>query len=140
MQHLPGTISISRVSSNQEPDYICVEIRDERAGVIVAMAKLPLENFAAAVTGLGHRPCELTFFDLSKVGMIRENKTETINFSVGILDARMRLSDEARAAMAPFEVDGWKGNPPDLANPHHRLSDGSHRVNFERWVQPPNGD
>jgi hypothetical protein len=50
-------ISISRITSNREPDFIVIDIRDENYK-IVTRVRLTLEDFARAISGVGQVDCQ----------------------------------------------------------------------------------
>lgn len=69
---------------------------------------------------------------LDRVGKVREFKTVHVPILTGFdWDKR---SEEARAAVAPFEVDGWRGCDTDYLNSKRR-GPTSANVTFERWVE-----
>lgn len=135
---LQGKITICRTTGSGE-DAVTIRIRDTDAGIDFAVAELTMTNFGYAVTGRGATPCELEVRGLEKVGMVREHKTESIAFEGRVLGRDMATSPEAKAALAPFEIDGWKGFPTDLANRNRRSKAGNQLVTFERWVPRPEG-
>lgn len=125
-----GKITISRWHGNQEPrDGITIEVTDETSGIRFLEVGMTLEAFAQAVTGLSHQPCEIELRGIENVGKVRELKTEVVPFN---------YSSDKPAALAPFEVDGWKGYAGDLGNPH-KVADGGYRVSFTRYVDAPKG-
>lgn len=48
----PMTLSISRVTSNQGPDYVAIAMRGEGRGSERIVVELSLEQFALVTTGL----------------------------------------------------------------------------------------
>lgn len=105
---IPGKLTISRVHSNREPDYIEVRLCDDDAAIEVATAKLSLAHFAAAVTGLGHVDCEIETRGMEHVG----KKLETDTLELPMLPDSNRGDKEAAIAAAKrWCPQGWT---PDL--------------------------
>lgn len=127
-----GNISISRWSSNREPySGISITIEDESSGTTVLDLDMTPEAFGNAVTGLSSQPCEFDFHG-ENIGKIREQKTEYVRwYDPGKTNSK-------QDALAPFEIDGWKGRESDLGN-HHRRDPISQKysVNFTRFVDKP---
>lgn len=137
MNHLkmPGTITISRPRGNMEPEYVQIEVNDELSGSRCLSVRIPIPEFAEALFGAACRPCE---FDLRPdlVGLKHEWKEEFVPLD----DSKYYFRDAEREAvaekaLAPFEVDGWKGRVDDLFN-HHRRGKNGARVSFVRYVAP----
>lgn len=128
-----GKLTISRVTSNVEKDYIRLRMEDDLSGVTFLDAKMSLEDFAKALMGMGYTDCE---FELcpKHVGMKRESKIELVP-----LDDPFFATDESRRlALEPFEVDGWRARQSDIKNNHNyaRQGDGKYKVEvvFTRFV------
>jgi len=75
-----GQLTISRIHSNTEPDYIEIRFCDDDAAIEFATAKLSLADFAAAVTGLARVDCEIETRGLEHVG--KKMETDTIEFQM----------------------------------------------------------
>ena len=111
--------------------------RRTRLGAWLLDIRVPLENFARAVTGLGHLSCEYDLNERCPIGKIKEIKYEKIQ-----APAYARPEDReivTRYLLSPFEVDGWKGTGDDLYNSHKR-KDGMATVAFYRYVDPLTGE
>lgn len=68
-----GKITISKI--NTPEGYIMeVSLMDNNSRIEFARAKLSMEQFAEAITGLGHVPCEIKYRDLENVGKKKEKK------------------------------------------------------------------
>ncbi len=115
--NLKGSVTITRVRSNQEDDFIEVRLEDKRSGITFATAKMTLADFALAVTSLGFVKCDLEVYGLDRVGMVRENKTE----QVFVPQTYHRDRELAQKAISKFEVDGWSGRVEDAMNTHRRV-------------------
>ena len=124
-----GKITVSRVTSNQEDDYISIRFEDKLSGSTFLQAKMTLEDFAKAVTGHGYMDCT---FDLTAdvVGKLRENKTEIVPLE----NPYRATKEEKQAALKPFEVDGWTGYLDDLDN-GHRYTQSGVSVHFTRFIE-----
>ena len=73
MAILPGKIIISRIRSNKrDEDEIEISFIDNQSNTHFATAKMSLETFALALTGLGHLDVEIDVRGLDKVGMNKE--------------------------------------------------------------------
>jgi hypothetical protein len=147
---LPGRITISRPSCGNGDKYISISIDDDRSGCMVVEARVPLDGFAEALTGLGCVACEIEVFPKAPIGKVREVKTEAVpwegytrdGFAIG---SPKPDTDGGKAAEAlrPFEVDGWVGETRDLFNSHRdcRTVDGreARLVTFVRFVEAAEG-
>jgi len=56
---MKGSISISRTSSNQTPDYMTIELRLEGQPGKFAVIEMELEPFLLALTGKAQQECEI---------------------------------------------------------------------------------
>lgn len=134
MQHrkMKGSVSTNRPRGSGNPEYAQIDVNDELSGTRVLTVRIPLKDFAEALFGLAHVECE---FDLNPdlVGKKCEHKQEMVPIEDGLRYAD-RSSPLAAKALAPFEVDGWKGRVDDLFNPHRR-GGNSARVTFVRYVE-----
>lgn len=81
MTKLPGKIIISRIQSNKRvEDEIEISFIDDRSNIHFATAKMSLETFALALTGLGHLDVELDVRGLENIGKIKEMSTYPLFF------------------------------------------------------------
>ena len=131
---LKGEITISRVSSNKEDDYVSISVIDAEASVEIVNVKLSLAEYANVLTNHAHRPCEVDWNDTGTVGKVREWKEVLVPYDI----ACFRDKGKAAAAFAPFSIDGWRGRESDYFNSHRDLlKDGKRyrRVIFERFVE-----
>ncbi len=127
---MSGKITISHYHGYREG--ITITIHDEKSGVAFLEIDLTAEALGNSLTGSSRQPCT---FELraANVGKVREHKTETIAFTG--TDHKNREA-EARAILAPYEVEGWKGDWSDLCN-HHRGPAEARKVSFTRFVDAP---
>ncbi len=102
---------------------VCIQVTDELSHVQFVEIYMDHEQFSVALgSSIGIGEFELRGVDV--VGMTAENKTEVVPFKCG---------DDPAEALAPFEVDGWKGRSGDLGNMHRHVGNG-YRVVFFRHV------
>ena len=137
--NLPGKITVGRVRGSDESQPIRIEIIDTQSSVVVAEARLTLENFALALTGLGHVECEIEWRGVDRIGKVREFKTELIPTpdNPWRTDPSRRTEENLRAHVAPWEVDGWKAHWQDLHNSNkYRHEEKAYEVSFVRFVDP----
>lgn len=131
-----GRLTISRVHSSHEGDYVEISLVDDTSHTQPVKIHVSLQAFAEALMGSGDRPCTFEWRP-SRVGKIHETRKQIVPYH-GYY--RHGSAEERRAkadALAPFEVDGWRGNPSDLGNMHRSLGDGQYRVLFARYVDAP---
>ena len=130
-----GTIRISRVFSNAENgDYVMIEIRDEVSGVHFFRGRMTLEDYANSSFG-SDRPIQGTFQGADRIGAVREHKT------VFVPDVRGGYRCDkatAQAAVATFEVEGWRASLEDFGNSHKSRTENGQKgymVSFRRHVR-----
>jgi len=126
-----GHISISRRTGGGVPESVHIEIEEDNSGIRFVDIELTLEGFARAITGHGNVPGKLTVRGLDRVGWNAENKTEEVPYDL--------YSDERnpKAALAPYEVNGWRARSGDLENGHCQVpGKKAQRVVFFRHVKP----
>lgn len=118
--------------ANTQGDSISLRLEDATSSVTFLEIDISLEAFMYALTGSSHQDCAFTLRGLASVGKRREVKHEVVPYQhvygAGEKDAKA-------AALAPFEVDGWRGYPGDLGNFHRGNSQGGYRVSFTRFVE-----
>lgn len=126
---MKGQISLGRVHSNTEDDFIRISIEDDSSGVHFCEVKLSLIDFARLITGLSNIDCDFALRGIKNVGKIRQHKTELLP----VVEWNATPDDLAQA-VKPFEVDGWIARRDDLKN-HHNISGDKVRVSFTRFVE-----
>lgn len=123
-----GTVSISRWTGSGDTG-ITISLVDDSSGCECAEIHLTVEALGMAITCGSHQDCEFEWRP-TNVGKKAEYKTEIIPF---------KFSDKNEgniaAALKPFEVDGWKGNPRDLTNHHNSSGENKQSVGFTRYVE-----
>ena len=139
--HVPGKITISRMSSTHGDPWIAISITDARSGCLLTEVKMTPHNFGEALGGLGFVPCEFDFWPNAPIGKIREVKTVTVPFE------RPSSKDVNRhqfvtVRMKTYLVDGWEMMKWDEYFNHHRHGydeDGYSVVSMtlERYVDAP---
>jgi len=128
-----GALTISRITSTNEADFVQISLIDGTSHTLVCQIKMSINEFGSALLNMSHRPCE---FDLisSVVGKKHEHKTELVPTPNHSFRRSIDLEDKL---LSPFQVDGWIGRRDDLHNGHrHSQKDGQHfqRVTFVRYV------
>ena len=130
---MDGKLTISRYNDFGNKDPIHITITDEKSGVSFCDIEMSLENFARAITGISLQKCNFSTHNLSKVGMKREIKSESVqtpdDFSSSNKDEKIKI-------LKPYNIDGWQGSLSDLGNHHHyNYGNKSYTVSFTRWVE-----
>lgn len=133
---LEGKLTICR-TTGPEGDYVSIYLEDEVSGTRFANANLSMEEYGRAITGLGHRPCQIEVRGLEHVGLVRERKHERV--AVPGRSYGDDLADRARAAVAPYEVDGWQAAMYQMLHSQGSIvsrgdDETTYNVLFERWV------
>lgn len=109
-----------------------IYVIDESSGCAVIEIDISHEQFGKAVTGRGDCECTMELTP-ENAGKKHEHKTEAVAWKWS--GHRNRDDDPTKdAALAPFEVDGWRGSRSDLGNHHRQLRDGTYNVTFHRYV------
>jgi hypothetical protein len=134
-----AVLQIGRPSGMRE-GVISIQIEDVASGCRILELDVPLADFAAALTGRYLNDVPGTYWP-APVGARAEIKREVVPFdSSGVPYAAERDGRYAHpavdAALAPFEVDGWKGDRSDLFNGHRHAGDKLQKVKFRRLVDP----
>lgn len=133
---IEGRLHIGRVTSNQAPDEIWIDLTDEKAATHFAVVKMTLADFARAVTLLDVC-CQIEVRGLDRVGRVMEHKTEWIEEPKGAPFGPLEAwQQRMRATIEPFEVDGWRHDAYDIQSRNsHRTKNGKYQVTFRRWVE-----
>lgn len=128
--HLPGTLTISHPSGGGS-DYIEIRVEDAKSGITFLELQVSLEAFTHAITGRASQDCTLELRGLDNLGKRREVKHERVPYT-RVYGEYEQLAKAK--ALAPFEVDGWRGYAGDLGN-HHKGNDTTgYSVSFTRFV------
>lgn len=136
---MKGRININRMSGGGTPDEMRIEVIDASSRIHFLVAKCTPEAMMLALTGRGDVEIEFELVGAELIGSEQENKTEEVPF-----DCYKGRNDSARkrAALKPFEVDGWKARVEDLDNGHCRVDKSNpprQKVVFHRWVNAKTG-
>ena len=112
---------------------ICIE--DGSSGLVVLRVTLTPDQFFKMMSKLGHVPCKAGLSRDERIGMQAEVKTVFVA-------SEDNPDDKAiEKALAPFEVDGWKGRRRNMKNWHnHMHGEGGYSVVFDRWVPREEAD
>ncbi len=133
---LAGEMTLSRVTSNTEDDYITLTVVDRASRSHFFKARLSLEGFARMLTGRGNVEVDLEVFT-AKLGMRREHKTVFLPVPTDYLQGEA-WEVFYLPLLEKIEVDGWSARQEDIDNNNKRKlsKDGMWRVEVvcERWV------
>lgn len=123
---LAGTLTIW-AGGNQEVVEIFVE--DALSGVRAFTLEIPHADLLRAVAASSGQKCMYSVGDTMLIGTTRESKRELVPFDCFQRERALGRRDErVTYALAPFEVDGWRGRSDDLWNPHKRIMMADGRV------------
>jgi hypothetical protein len=114
MKKLDAQLTISRPQYGDGRKMIVIRLDDVLSSCGIVDIYIKPEDFAECLTGLSMVPCT-TEVDLDRpIGKKREHKREIVSrpeFDRKNLKAAAQL-------LAPYEIDGWKGDLSDLFNSH----------------------
>lgn len=130
---MDGKITISKTTSNRNKKEIRIAIEDDASSINFVEARMSLENFAEALTGLGFVDIDFTVRGLENIGKTRERKTVEINLGKTDYDGLKELAlSEARK----IESDGWVCDGYFSNQDSFRYKDGNTicRAGFVRYV------
>lgn len=141
---LQGKITISRTGRTDCAASMRIEIQDVASRVSFVIGEMSMEDFAMAITGHGYMPIKMEIRGLDVVGMQAEHKTLEIPFNGPRFLAGAEENEEgARAAVAAYEVDGWRATDwRNFFNEHrrvHGVAGDVFKIAFHRWVPRPEG-
>jgi len=122
-----GSIRVSRVSSNFEPDYISIELVEEKSGVHFCDVKMSVSDFADILFSRSAK-CELLLRGLHNMGKKCINETRVIKHT-GSRDEK-----DTEETLKRHEVDGWFARRGDLCNMHRHVGNDEYRVVFFKYV------
>ena len=126
MKVIKAKLGLSRAGMGSD-SYMRMEIEDATSGIRFCELEIGMYDYAFLTTGLHGVSAKCTLRGLEDVGKSVEGKKEII--------PRPEDTPEAiKAALAPYEVDGWKAYPPDLTN-YHNSVEGGQSVSFHRYVE-----
>lgn len=131
-----GHITISRVVSNQEEDFISIEIEDSISGIPFAKIEMDTKSFGFAITGRSYMDCLFELRGIHNIGLTRETK----HIEIPVKERKSQYKDEELLKIfSEYEIDGWKGSLYDIKNNNNwkRSSDDSYNVLicFSRYVK-----
>lgn len=134
---------ISKRESNTSEKAIAITVEDDASSTRVLELTVPLADFAEALTGRYLSNVAGRIWP-APVGAVLEVKQEVVPFKDrDVPYTKDRAARDAHpavaAALAPFEVDGWRAHRDDLFNGHRSVSPDSQRVTFRRHVDPETG-
>lgn len=128
-----GRLTISRITGGSK-DQISIKVSDKSSGTEFIEVRIPPEEFALALTGLGYQTCEFFLRGIDRVGLTHESKYEIITIPGLAFTSDDLLSDRViHSAVSPYEVDGWEADLSQIGNHHYRTPEGW-KVAFHRYV------
>lgn len=129
-----GKITISKTSDNRGNKDIRIRIEDDASYINFVEARMSLENFAEALTGLGFVDIEFDVRGLENVGKTRERKTIEIN--LGKIGYDVDRKSLAMIKARELESDGWvcDGYFSSQDSFYHKDGNTYCRANFLRYV------
>jgi hypothetical protein len=130
---IQGNLTISRVHSTVEDDYIEVRLRDDDAATEFVVAKVSLADFASALTGCSHVGCELDVRGLERVG--KKMELDTLEFQMPN-DGYSNRKETACAAVKSFCPIDWTPDMGFNSQGSFFTRDGKlwARTTIRRWV------
>jgi hypothetical protein len=123
-------LSIGRQSGRGDDMPMVITIEDKTSGTRVLEARFSLEGFMRALTSQSGIEGVGKLFG-GPVGYNSETKHEIVPRPELFSKKEKQTSAEI---LAPFEVEGWKGDKDDLQNHHGWVGKDKVRVLFRRWV------
>lgn len=138
MEKLKGRFMIARWTPG---DMVCITLEDADSGCVLAEIFADKAVFVDALFARGHCACEYDYYANCPVGMKREIKHEDVFVP---RHEHHERAEVARAAIEPYEVDGWMSNGDDAVwNMHCRVDRPApqgekgdwRRVTFIRFVE-----
>lgn len=103
MKELKGNVTISKTYSG-DGQHMEIRIQDENSRAIFVIAKMSMEEFAHAITGLADRPVNMKVRGLENVGKMKEQKE--LVFPISSYAAH----NEAEEKCQQYTDEGWKAN------------------------------
>ena len=76
---MKGNISIGRVTCNDSPDYVQIDIEDKLSSINFISIKMTIKDFAETILGRGYIPIEFETRGLDKLGKKMEHKTVEVS-------------------------------------------------------------
>lgn len=123
----------ARVQGGGGSDSFSINVEDEKSGVFIMEIMLNKEQLASLLLVQSFvvdiELLERQHYD--NIGKRCESKTEIVACKHDSIKPSIA---KKRAAVEPFEVDGWKANLRDIGNHHKSCGDGKWRVSFSRYV------
>lgn len=130
---LPALLTMSRTSNGK---WI-IDVTDAVSRSEILHLEVSDAAFSRAIGHLGYQPAEAEWRPAA-LGKKYEVKTVPVPAVKFDGNRESGLAKE-RAAIAPFEVDGWRGDIDDMSNMHKRK--GAHQmVTFRRYVESTEED
>lgn len=126
---LPGKITISYPRGGAYDDgggFANIRVLDEASGAVMFETQVDIAAWGLALSGVANTSCRFIRGALALAGKCAETKTELV--------PRITDGGDAESVLAPFEVDGWRGDARDLRNAHRWRHGDQCAVTFRRYV------
>lgn len=132
--------------TDEDQHRIVIRVTDADSRAKVLEVEVSLSDFAMAVTGHGHRECNVQFNanGIDLFGKEMETKTETIFVPYDMIkyDNRERAPELVKPLVQQYEVDGWVAHLADITNTRNgtavhkdfELTGYNMKVHFRRYV------
>lgn len=100
IKNIEGKLTITRRRDNNDEQFICIELGDEKAIITPIEIKILPEKLMMALTGFASQDCTFDVQHLEKIGKIKEQ--DTITFPVTNTD-KANAAEEAKK----HTPEGW---------------------------------
>lgn len=130
---LHGTLTISRLHDSHGDDMMQISLVDRTSQTQCVEIRTTMQALMEALTSEAERPCTFEWRP-EHVGKRAEHKIETVPFAGKYARGSMMSQTEKIRALAPFEINGWRGEKSDLGNMHRGGTRDGYRVRFTRYV------
>lgn len=129
----PAKITITRPMSTGGDSWISITLTDESSRLQMINVRIEFAEFAQALTGQGHIPCQYEVHSKPELwGTVREYKTLSFDKKPGIYHGDA-LREYLEECCRPHEVDGWRAQVDSAM--HTRQDGATYRVGFVRYVK-----
>jgi hypothetical protein len=125
-------LEIHRALNGRDEFPISVQITDHTSSCRILQMDLGVEQFGEILFGRSGLRAEGELWLDNPIGCAPQHKNEAV--------PRPRkyppIKQEEDKILAPFEIDGWRGNRSDLHNHHRWVDDKLVSVSFARFINP----
>ena len=131
---MKGKVSVSRVHSNHEDDYVSLELIDDLSHVTCVKIKMSTKTLGDVLTGMSRQECEFSI-QPDLVGKVRETKSETVSKPTSSRSDE-NYEAELDTILKPFEIDGWEARREDFRNHYNSIGGDQTSITFIRFIEP----